>query len=173
MGRRVLADIDWWIVTDGQRDSDHEESEHDHEHNHDEQGNILAVEAHSDGVAGASPHFFIDSTESSPLLPTHQLAALSIAPQTPPRRRHTLEGSSSSLESNPEDADGPVESMRLGMQYLHLGVSDGSPNLPNETLPQILDVPSCSFAEYLEKTATHIADFAVSPLSSYSTQIFN
>jgi hypothetical protein len=108
-----------------------------------------------------------------------QLAALSISPQTPPRRRHALESSSSSLESTPEGPENPVEGLRLDMEYLDLGLSDAVPPLPSvkrgrsETLPS-LSIRTMSFADSLTAVHddSHYADFIVSPLSSH-TPIFN
>lgn len=162
VGRRVLADIEWWIVAEGQRDIEQEDSDNEQGHT------AAAAEDHHDAVvAGAGAHFVAESIEST-LLPTDEFAALSISPQTPPARHHRLEGSSSSLESTPEDAVSSWDGMGLGMDYLE------SPTRRSEDpLPPFLRVRSYSLAEYLEETADQYADFTVSPLASHSPQIFN
>ncbi|KAJ7582965.1 hypothetical protein C8J56DRAFT_1055982 [Mycena floridula] len=177
MSRRVLADIEWWIVAEGQRDLDvergAEEPRQDQDHDLGQVLTTATVTASSNGGGGAvdSGISWLDYFESSPVLYTSQLV-----PQTPPRRGHSLESSTSSLESTPEAAEGPIEGMRRNMQYLDLD-GQGSPRPPlvrrscSETLSPMRD---CSFLDYLSETGpNHYADFAVSPLSSHSPAIFN
>ncbi|KAF5389885.1 hypothetical protein D9757_003633 [Collybiopsis confluens] len=114
--RRVLADIEWWRVTEGQRD--------------------FEAEAEQD-VHGRSPQSptenLMDSLEGlvSPVWPgfSECLPELfTVVPQTPPRRGHRLESSTSSVESTPEPSDDQIEGLRLGLQYVDL---DSDANLPS------------------------------------------
>ncbi|KAF9052173.1 hypothetical protein BDP27DRAFT_1433897 [Rhodocollybia butyracea] len=110
--RRVLADIEWWRVSEGQRD-------------------LEAVEAEEDSSEPSSPRTPENLLEGlvSPAWPGFSEflpEVLTVIPQTPPRRGHRLESSTSSLESTPESSDGPMEGLRLGLQYVSLGPSDAS-----------------------------------------------
>jgi hypothetical protein len=108
-----------------------------------------------------------------------QLTAFATAPQTPPRRRHGLESSSSSLESTPEVSQG-LECVRIGIEYLDLGYQPAVSRLSAickghaETHPSPLLSARGLFEEYPASTdERHYADFAVSPLSSISLGLLN
>jgi len=53
-----------------------------------------------------------------------------VVPQTPPRRTHRLEASTSSVESTPEASEGRIEGLRLGLQSVDLGSSDETAAFP-------------------------------------------
>ncbi|KAF8163614.1 hypothetical protein B0H34DRAFT_795301 [Crassisporium funariophilum] len=189
--RRVLADIEWWRVTDGQCDSGSDQESEDRN-----RGNQVIVPfdvspgsgIHISGVdAGVEypstlplpwiPSLAVEGpTEtSSHALPTEQFSGLSIAPHTPRHRHHNLESSSSSLESTPEAAEIPLEGLGLRMLDMDMGFSEASLTpLPlhrrsrYSALSPVL-ARSFSLPAYLsmkDDRATQYADFAVSPLSS-------
>ncbi|KAK0210956.1 hypothetical protein DFS33DRAFT_1378930 [Desarmillaria ectypa] len=197
IGRRVLADIEWWRVVDGQRDLDAEqESEDANRDQEPDQVPDSVRNAAGDPLMGAEPpryteveRSYISSSWSSTLLGSSEvssifsdLAPLSVAPETP-RRRRGQESSSSSLESTPELPETSVEGLRLDLEYLDLGAHDADlPPYPmsrrarNAVLPSYLTVRSHSFADFLSlhsDSAGQYADFAVSPLSSHSPNFFN
>ncbi|KAJ7087883.1 hypothetical protein C8R44DRAFT_893118 [Mycena epipterygia] len=167
--RRVLADIEWWRVADGQRDvvPEQESGEHDLDPDQeDDQGTEV-------GAAGAerpttpahgSPH--LPGSE----MPIDEMAALSIAPASP--RRHALESSSSSLESTPEAPDVQAEHPHLDLGVLSFGLQDidvPSPTLRRArsgTSPPFLSGRSHSFTDFASSERQY-ADFAMSPLSSH------
>ncbi|PBK97074.1 hypothetical protein ARMGADRAFT_1010582 [Armillaria gallica] len=197
MGRRVLADIEWWRVVDGQRDLDAEQESEDasRDQEPDQLPGSVRITA-GDPLTGAEPPRYTEVERSyvpsswSPFLGSPEvssifsdLAPLSVAPETPRRRRHGQESSSSSLESTPELPETSVEGLRLDLEYLDLGAHDADlPPYPmtrrarNASLPSYLTVRSHSFADFLSlhsDSAGQYADFAVSPLSSYSPNFLN
>ncbi|KAG8217570.1 hypothetical protein J3R82DRAFT_5721 [Butyriboletus roseoflavus] len=114
--RRVLADIEWWRVYDGQCDLDLQDQAHE-----DAQvdggvplGGTVTLSAGGGSLeppqTPLSLHSFaLDSMQS---VPPSALAALSIAPYSPPGSRH---GRDSSLESTPEFPTAPLETVQLGL----------------------------------------------------------
>ncbi|KAL0578675.1 hypothetical protein V5O48_003295 [Marasmius crinis-equi] len=190
--RRVLADIEWWRVTVGQRDLDAEQELEDNNRDQEQVDPAVVqqgVERQERATAGpASPNVLQFSSLSSDgflLSPTEEYGVLAIPPQTPPRR-HSRQTSSSSLESTPEVTEGPVESLRLGIEYLDLGLprSDdtslssswtttatgnegcSSPSArPRALADPLVILQHDAFEEY--------PDFAVSPLSSHTPLMFN
>ncbi|KAK0463930.1 uncharacterized protein EV420DRAFT_1115377 [Desarmillaria tabescens] len=214
IGRRVLADIEWWRVVDGQRDLDAEQESEDA--NRDQESDQVPGSVRNtagDPLTGAEPPRYTEVERSyipsswSPFLGSPEvdtffllvvhgldricqvssifsdLVPLSVAPETPRRRRHGQESSSSSLESTPELPETSVEGLRLDLEYLDLGAHDADlPPYPmtrrarNVGLPSYLTVRSHSFADFLSlhsDSAGQYADFAVSPLSSHSPDFFN
>ncbi|EGO21030.1 hypothetical protein SERLADRAFT_475661 [Serpula lacrymans var. lacrymans S7.9] len=147
--RRVLADIEWWRVADGQLDLDAPHGQEDHPQddaqNHDSV--TLADDVNvPDFSAGGGPdlpqtplmwslHTFDISRSQEYALPTTQFAALSIAPRSPTRRRHGRDSSFSSLESTPEASETPLEAIRLSvldspLAFTHVGVPFAHPPSP-------------------------------------------
>ncbi|KAF9477566.1 hypothetical protein BDN70DRAFT_896439 [Pholiota conissans] len=193
--RRVLADIEWWRVTDGQCDSS---VDHDQEHDDDHRPGIPDVDV-LDVPAGTGIHIAIVdvdgprapaptslpwipapasvSTETAAAYgpPTEQFAGLSITPHTPIRRHHALESSTSSLESTPEATESSVEGLALGLSDLDMSyLEDTLPPLSVQRrnrldmLSPILMRPFTltDCASLVDDHTTQYADFAVSPLSS-------
>ncbi|KDR73642.1 hypothetical protein GALMADRAFT_142105 [Galerina marginata CBS 339.88] len=188
--RRVLADIEWWRVTDGQRESSPDQESEDRN-----RGNVDNVAL--DLSLGAGIHIThvdagVDHPSALPLpwiptsagvsnetsataLPTEQFSELSITPHTPTRRHHALESSSSSLESTPEAPEAPIEGLSLGMSDMDMGFEEASiPPLPMQrrdrfaSLSPIL-MRSFTLADCFslkDDETNQYADFAVSPLSS-------
>ncbi|KAL0946715.1 hypothetical protein HGRIS_012900 [Hohenbuehelia grisea] len=178
--RRVLADIEWWRVADGQRESaadrDHESDDRHPDHTQN-QGPVegsardAGIESPSTLVSWASP--LASPLEPIQMLPFAPFVTLSVSPQTPPRRRHGRESSSSSLESTPE-ADEPIEGLRrnladLDLSYVDSDVLVGLPPSLHRRRPCSLAVRSYSFADFGSSDrdiAGKYADFTVSPLSN-------
>ncbi|KAF8077650.1 hypothetical protein FPV67DRAFT_1443263 [Lyophyllum atratum] len=192
--RRVLADIEWWRVADGQRDADADEESEDR--NRDQtldsslnpglaleellgSTGLLSIEMGAEHSAFAPPA--VGSQELSQVLPTYEFAALSISPQTPPRRQHTRELSASSLDSTPEAAQ------PASFEGLRLSIPDTEPGFREATLPSfpvlrrgagmgcagaappLFALRAHSFTDFVSfksDTASHYADFTVSPLSA-------
>ncbi|KAL0066426.1 hypothetical protein AAF712_006468 [Marasmius tenuissimus] len=190
--RRVLADIEWWRVTVGQRDDlDAEQELEDNNVNQEQVEPAVArsVEQPERATTGLASSNVLQFSSLSPdgflISPTEEYGVLAIPPQTPPRR-HSRQSSSSSLESTPEAAEGPVESLRLGMEYLDLGMprsADLSP-LPNWTTTATRNEGSLSSSDRPRSLAEpfsileldpfqEYADFTVSPLSSHTPMMFN
>ncbi|KAJ7709741.1 hypothetical protein B0H17DRAFT_235688 [Mycena rosella] len=164
--RRVLADIEWWRVADGQRDVVPEQESDDLEEDQEDDmgaGGELGAERPS------TPAQWSQHLPGSPEMPVVEMAALSIAPATP--RRHALESSSSSLESTPETADVQAEHPYLDLGALNFGMQDTDVPSPavrrarSGTSPPLLSTRSHSFADFASHERQY-ADFAVSPLSS-------
>ncbi|KAG6376208.1 hypothetical protein JVT61DRAFT_2183 [Boletus reticuloceps] len=104
--RRVLADIDWWRVHDGQCDLDLQH----HDHARDDAHELDAVVPLGGTVTlsaggGSQMHSFA-------LHPMQYVYpdALSVAPYSPPGSRH---GRDSSVESTPEMPTAPLETVEL------------------------------------------------------------
>ncbi|KAJ4487739.1 hypothetical protein J3R30DRAFT_840474 [Lentinula aciculospora] len=160
--RRVLADIEWWRVTDGQRDWEAEQEDH-------EQSSPRLAENIVDSLEGLVspvwPGFLADLPE-----------LLSIVPQTPPRHGHHLESSTSSVESTPDLLDRSVESLRLGLQYVNLSASDVLLPPAHSGEQATTYMPLSHSHSLMNEAAVPHNDypaFAVSPLSSQSPDFFN
>ncbi|KIM48733.1 hypothetical protein M413DRAFT_59046 [Hebeloma cylindrosporum] len=180
--RRVLADIEWWRVSDGQCDPSADQEQEDRN-----QGaqdlvpldvsmgiHIQTVDAGVERQSPLSLPWISGSTGTTDYtLPTEQFSGLSITPHTPTRRHHALESSSSSLESTPEAAAAPLEGFALGMSDMDMEASFLP--LPSQrhssrfgSLSPMLLRPFAA-GDYLSLKDDHepqYADFAVSPLSS-------
>ncbi|KAE9409463.1 hypothetical protein BT96DRAFT_931662 [Gymnopus androsaceus JB14] len=150
--RRVLADIEWWRVTDGQRDPEAEQDDH-------EQSPQSPAENLLDSLEGLVSPVWPGFSEYSELL--------TIVPQTPPRRAHRLESSTSSVESTPEAREGPVEGLRLSLQSVDLGSTDAVlPPAATSALPR-----SRSFASSSAMPHSDYPNFGAP--SSLSPEFFN
>ncbi|KAG6854589.1 hypothetical protein C0991_004925 [Blastosporella zonata] len=190
--RRVLADIDWWRVTDGQRDPDADEEPEVDNHDQAPDSPSALEELLNTSVlfsAGMSAErimvpLAVGSQESSQALPTNQFAALSISPETPMRSRHARQTSVSSLESTPEAAQpATFEGLRLSVLDADLGASD-LPNFPvlqrgagasSGTATPLFALRGHSFPNFVSfgiDNVAHFADFGVSPLSA-APDLFN
>ncbi|KNZ73770.1 hypothetical protein J132_09672 [Termitomyces sp. J132] len=154
--RRVLADIEWWKVVDGQRDADADQES-------DEPNRDQAPDSPS-GLGSALEELLNTSVlfgagigaEHTLMIPL-AFAALSISPQTPTRRGHTRTSSASSLDSTPEAAQpATFEGLRLSI-----------PDAESETL-ELPNFPILQrdFLSFRNDSVTHYADFSVSPLSA-------
>lgn len=157
--RRVLADIEWWRVSDGQHDLDAAQDQV--EPDQDAQDSVYVSAGGAITLSGSS-----DSPQTPPLilhdLPPidfaqsihmSQFAALSIAPHSPTGRRHGRDSSVSSLESTPEMPEVPLESIRFNM----IDADAGSHNLelPSEfALPPIGVISRPSFALFGLRSCT-------------------
>ncbi|KAH6894977.1 hypothetical protein BKA70DRAFT_1375715 [Coprinopsis sp. MPI-PUGE-AT-0042] len=124
--RRVLADIEWWKVTDGQCESSSVDFDGERLTNDDDENNVASDTIASPALLNVDtgvdrllmPSALWASDDASSDVPTAEFAALSLAPRTPTRRpRRGRQSTSSSLESTPEP---PV----LIIEGLHLGLSD-------------------------------------------------
>ncbi|KAF9469348.1 hypothetical protein BDZ94DRAFT_1244258 [Collybia nuda] len=193
--RRVLADIEWWRVADGQRDSDADQESEDHnrdqnfDHLH---GRGLAVEHLLRSVGGSTADIGVGrpATPPAPVVQTSleafrpfftdEFAALSITPHSPLRRHHSRQSSSSSLESTPEAEEPSFGGLRLNISDADLGFFDAppTPTLANRkrgcraVSAPFLSLRAHSFSDKLS-TPSPYADFTVSPLSSASPLLFN
>ncbi len=189
--RRVLADIEWWRVTEGQCHQSDEDRNRGIQDLvsldmswslgipviHVEGGVVSLPRTTADGqdsnevcIALASfysrPHwlicFFFQTSAFEP--PTEQFSTLAI---TPPRRHDTLESLSSSLESTPETANTSLTfDIEVAFEDAPL------PPLPVQRRSRF-NIPvmkrSFTFADCLSLKDDHpcqYADFATSPLSS-------
>ncbi|CAK5264677.1 unnamed protein product [Mycena citricolor] len=168
--RRVLADLDWWSVTQGQTEPMLPEQEQEEEEDADgsEQDNIPAVTpAGVDlGVEHLDTHdlwisFGLGSSEA----PVAEMAALAIAPTTP--RRHALESSTSSLESTPDSSDAQIEQPFLDAFGLTSpdALAPPSPTLGRARPALLANLRTLSLVD-LATSCERYADFALSPLSS-------
>ncbi|KXN91506.1 hypothetical protein AN958_00768 [Leucoagaricus sp. SymC.cos] len=159
-GRRVLADIDWWRVTEGQCDPNLDDAD---------DGNRVVIGDFptSVDVGVEHPSSLLPLPWTFPVLPTAQFAALSIAPSTPPRH-----GRDSSVESSPEIPQSPLGDTP---SELDMGFFDA----PIPPLPRFRRGPRRTLAPALGRSFTfadthslriespsHYANFAISPLSS-------
>ncbi|KAF7338162.1 hypothetical protein MVEN_02041100 [Mycena venus] len=180
-GRRILADIEWWRVADGQRDvvseQELEEQELDPDQEDDLPPNQVAAVPVPGGAGGElgverlstlahwAPH-----VPGPQEMPVSEMAALSLAPVTP--RRHAHESSSSSLESTPEVSSVQAEHPHLDLGALSFSLQDTDAPVPivtrarSGTLPPLLTVRAHSFADFASHERQY-ADFAMSPLSSH------
>ncbi|KAJ3850750.1 hypothetical protein EV368DRAFT_84223 [Lentinula lateritia] len=162
--RRVLADIEWWRVTDGQRDLETEQHGH-------EQSPPRTAENPMDMLEGLISPLWLGFSEDLPELS-------SIVLQTPPRRGHRHESSSSSVQSTSETSEGAVEDLRLGLQYMDLSASDVilPPVHSNERATAFTYSPfsrSRSFVSASDIPRYDYSDFAGLPFSSQSPDIFD
>lgn len=143
--RRVLADIEWWRVSDGQRDLDAAQDQAEPDQDVQDSvyvsagGAITLSGSHSPQTPPLVLHDLppIDFAQS---IPMSQFAALSIAPHSPIGRRRGRDSSVSSLESTPEMPEAPLESIRFSM----IDADAGSHNLglPSEFALPPTDVDS-------------------------------
>ncbi|KAJ7172319.1 hypothetical protein C8R46DRAFT_143968 [Mycena filopes] len=171
--RRVLADIEWWKVSDGQRGDvvlEQEQELDEHDLAQDQEDDDLVPNGPGGQLGAERPATPVPWVQHNPgalEMPVAEMAALSIAPTTP--RRHALESSSSSLESTPEVSDAQAEHPYLDLGALTFGLQDTE--VPSSsvitrarsgTLPP-LPLRAHSFADF---TSHQYADFAMSPLSS-------
>lgn len=172
--RRVLADIEWWKVTDGQCDTNvDQESEDSTRDDEDNVAGTIAVSTEL-GVEHHSTQILLSISMSSPEdIPTDEFAALSITPHTPTRRQFTAESSSSSLESSPVSTVIALDAPRITLSDMDFGLFDGSLLPPTVQRSHRYSAPgltrSYTFANCLslqEEHASYYADFNVSPLSS-------
>ncbi|KAF7363582.1 hypothetical protein MSAN_01014900 [Mycena sanguinolenta] len=178
-GRRILADIEWWRVADGQRDVVSEQELEEQDLDPDQEDDLLPnqvaavpVPNGADGELGvdtASPlAHWVPHVPGTQEMPVVEMAALSIAPATP--RRHALESSTSSLESTPEASNVQAEHPYLDLGALSLNLQDTVVPGPVSTRQRrvtfpLLSVRAHSFAD-LASHERQYADFAMSPLSS-------
>ncbi|KAJ7219429.1 hypothetical protein GGX14DRAFT_592135 [Mycena pura] len=179
--RRVLADIEWWRVADGQRDlvPEQEQEEPDRDPDQEVEDDLLpdqvaAVPAPhgARGDRGVEHPLMLAHLSllelGSPEMPIAEMAALSIAPVTP--RRHALESSTSSLESTPGASHVQAEHPFLDWDALNVGLHHTEVPAPvlrrarSDTSPILLS--QRSFAAAFTSYERQYADFGISPLSS-------
>ncbi|PPQ63291.1 hypothetical protein CVT24_006816 [Panaeolus cyanescens] len=183
--RRVLADLEWWTVTDGQcsPSADQESDESIHVapelvvHVDFAQGlDVTRVDTSVDYLSSSwdsTPHFLVGTNDET--VPTEQLSSLTLTPQTPPQRFRALDSAASSLESSPEpffgslptDIDG-LSDFEQGFAAAPLSLLPTQRRVPSRNLPTIL-TRSFTFADCFSLKADYpkqYADFATSPLSS-------
>ncbi|KIJ17470.1 hypothetical protein PAXINDRAFT_154734 [Paxillus involutus ATCC 200175] len=120
IGRRVLADIEWWRVYDGQCDYDLQDQAQDEPQTQDvsdlSAGSVVILSA---GGASLEPpqtpplslHSFSLDLQSVSM---NEFAALSIAPYSPSSRRHGRDSSFSSQESLSELITAPLDPIHFG-----------------------------------------------------------
>ncbi|PPQ87996.1 hypothetical protein CVT25_001075 [Psilocybe cyanescens] len=188
--RRVLADIEWWRVTEGQREASPDQESEDR--NRGNQDTVAFDVSFGAGIHIAYADAGVDHPSPLPLpripaaaivsdetpagaVPTERFAGLSITPHTPTRRHRTLESPSSSLESTPEAAVTPLEGLLLGLSDMDVGFTEASlfplplhkRNHHSALAPILMRpfAPKGSLSLQDDETAKY-ADFAVSPLSS-------
>lgn len=200
--RRVLADIEWWRVSGGQRDL--ESDDRVDGALGDVIGNGIGIPATPEQESSVerpttpspwatsnseevnahtifTPPFDLranPSCQASHVLPIPSFAALGIAPQTPPRRGHGSESSTSSVESSPEWVGPSLEGLRRGFADLSLGYPESN---EKNSLPRfqrrgpIPPLRSLSFgdASFFNEPIGQYADFSVSPLSSSALDFLN
>lgn len=186
--RRVLADIEWWRVTVGQRDLEAEQELEDNNRDQDQVDPAMVqpgegqVGRNNAGHALSSVLQFSSlSSDGFSISPIDEYGVLAIPPQTPPRR-HSREGSVSSLESTSEVV-GPVESLRVGIEDIDLSHSHSGQMSPpttwstRDTFDAPLSSRPCSLADPLAifqlDASEDYADFTISPLSSHTPTMFN
>ncbi|KAG6910281.1 hypothetical protein DXG01_011678 [Tephrocybe rancida] len=186
--RRVLADIEWWRVVDGQRDPDADEDSEDH--NRDQApdspsgpglalGELLSTSVLFSAGMGVEHSTMVPlavgSQETSQVLPTNEFAALSISPQTPTRSQHTRNSSGSSLESTPEAAQpATFEGLRLSIADTELPlptfpILQRSTGASSGSATPLFALRGHSFSDFVSfgsDTVGQFADFTVSPLSA-------
>lgn len=187
--RRVLADIEWWKVTDGQCDTnvdqESEDSTRDDEDNVAGAGTItlsteLGVEHHSTqipwilSIPMSSPEVCVhrstcpfasaDSSFSRQDIPTDEFAALSITPHTPTRRQFTAESASSSLESSPASTSIAFDAPRITLSDMDFGLFEGSLLPPTVQRSHRHSAPvlmrSYTFADCLSLQDEHTSHYA-------------
>ncbi|KAF5373953.1 hypothetical protein D9758_000716 [Tetrapyrgos nigripes] len=179
VSRRVLADITWWTIMDGQRDLEAEQELEDANDPPRNEGLVGGVGFTSPSEAGGPETLAWSSFLStmSEDIPLHHLSAV---PRTPPRRGHSLESSTSSLESTPEaPAEGPLKGIRLGIEYLDI-ISEGLPlsrvsrNTHTENSRSLNATQRRSLVDlFSAPPSADYADYVVSPHSSHSPHFCN
>lgn len=189
--RRVLADLEWWKVVDGQHDAEAAQElgvERELDQGQDAEAPSVNSQLSPVEVVGVErpstpPTWMFESFPDMEGLPTSQFAALSIAPRTPPRltrsRTHTLESSSSSLESTPEAMERPLECISFAILDSDIGFADADapPALPPFSLACTHGCPpfptrshSFDFSALLNDSAGRFADIG---FTSHDQNIFN
>ncbi|GLB34646.1 hypothetical protein LshimejAT787_0202110 [Lyophyllum shimeji] len=197
--RRVLADIEWWRVADGQRDLDADREPEDRNRDQtlespvspglaleDLLGSVGLLRVGMGAEHSAVTPLVVGSQESSQAPPTHEFAALSISPQTPLRRNREV--STGSLDSTPEAAElASFDGLRLSIPDVEEGfqeaaipafpvlLRDAGASCTGATAP-LFALRAHSFTDFMSfknDTASHYADFTVSPLSSAPPHLFN
>ncbi|PFH51740.1 hypothetical protein AMATHDRAFT_46907 [Amanita thiersii Skay4041] len=184
--RRVLADIEWWRVADGQlvdlgsdvgRRTLEVLTPRDQERRtgHEQQGSAptASAEPEYDYTPWLSSPLFTATEDASPL-PTDQFAALSISPHTPTPE---LDSASSSLLSSPESALSPLEDLSLDIPVRKVTSPSRrrkrvvtAPVFPSKK-QLIDDFLFCDVNGY--QPFGPYADFSISPLSSHSPMLLN
>ncbi|KAF8212066.1 hypothetical protein K438DRAFT_1957845 [Mycena galopus ATCC 62051] len=165
--RRVLADIQWWRVADGQRDVVSEQELEEQDLDPDQEDDFPPDQVAAVPVPGGAG---VERPSTPALVPGHEMpvaemAALSIAPATP--RRHALESSTSSLESTPETSHVQAEHPYLDLGALNFSDAPAPvvTRARSGTVPSLLSMRAHSFADFASYERQY-ADFAMSPLSS-------
>ncbi|KAF7975828.1 hypothetical protein HWV62_8381 [Athelia sp. TMB] len=157
--RRVLADLEWWRIVDGQHDD--QTAQQDAEEGDQEQTRDRRAEAPASAV---TPSVWVSDSDLELSAPTQEFTALSITPVTPPRlgRRHTSMFESSppsSLESTPETDEG----VRFSLLDLDSGFCElprFSLALPQPPLP-LMRARTFDFSALLNESADRFADIGV------------
>ncbi|KAG6900659.1 hypothetical protein C0993_005892 [Termitomyces sp. T159_Od127] len=182
--RRVLADIEWWRVTDGQCEADIDQESNRDQAPDSPSGPGSALEEllstsvlFSTGI-GADHSIMVPLAvgpdESAQAFPINEFAALSISPQTPTRRGHTRTSSVSSMDPTPEATQpATFDGLRLSMPDIDLDPSE-LPIFPvlrlgagSSAMASPLYGHGHSFLDVLSFGSDNFgcyADFSVSPL---------
>ncbi|THH13861.1 hypothetical protein EW146_g6410 [Bondarzewia mesenterica] len=159
--RRVLADIDWWRVSEGQHDVNAgvNEAEEREVHEHTAEVVLGALVGHAVIASEAvlqrttTPVVPPDAALGTALVeelsqthpPSRQFAALAISPRTPVRR-HASESSTSSVESTQESPLTPRESLSFDdLGFADLGMDVSSDHMHHFSFATL---QSLSFAQY-------------------------
>ncbi|KAF8634087.1 hypothetical protein AX15_001089 [Amanita polypyramis BW_CC] len=191
--RRVLADIDWWRVADGQRlDPGNGEDQAEGVRHHDRRGPIpperpgsvvaLSLEQENATLSWSSTDlpFMTNSFEEPPSPPTDQFAELSIVPRTPTQAHddddNDDDSAPSSLLATPEPIFLSLEGTTLGCDVSRAPSSKQKRNR-SVTMPafptkkKLFD--DLLFNDFGDFSVAPYADFTISPLSSHSRLLLN
>ncbi|KIL70004.1 hypothetical protein M378DRAFT_176047 [Amanita muscaria Koide BX008] len=189
--RRVLADIEWWRVADGQRlDHGTDDYQVDEDRNTDQRGHL--PEQSGSSVVATAPTFseglsltwspsdalLITTSllEEPPTPPTDQFAELSIRPSTPDSDDN--DSTSSSPLATPESVFLPLDSLTLHYGKPRSPVSDHRRDRRRVTLP-VFPTKTNLYDDLLfndigdGNPLNPYADFSISPLSSHSPLFLN
>ncbi|KAF9532230.1 hypothetical protein CPB83DRAFT_665981 [Crepidotus variabilis] len=187
--RRVLADIEWWRVTEGQCDPSTDQELEDHARGTQDLVHLdmslsvdVPISSVEDGVEHPlsllSPQDFTEAAIPFDINtiepPTDQFSALAITPTTPTRSHHSRESSSSSLKCTPKPSDTRLD---FGHVFSDLAVCFPDILAPPPALQRRCPSSfvssaikrSFTFADCLSLKNDHpnqYADFSTSPLSS-------
>jgi hypothetical protein len=185
--RRVLADLEWWRVVDGQHDTEAEQETVEREQDQGQDGEAPSGNSQSlvedAGVERPSTPLAWTFENSADLdvraltvalslsawltflcvthqgLPTSQFAALSIAPRTPPRlaRRHTH-----SLEWSPSSLESTPEAIERPIECIRFAMLDSDIGFADADAPPALPPFSlaCTLAGPPFPICTHSFDFS-------------
>ncbi|KZP12557.1 hypothetical protein FIBSPDRAFT_961260 [Athelia psychrophila] len=163
--RRVLADLEWWRVVDGQHDDQTAERGAEAVEGGQEQEQSAEAPA-----SAPAPAVWVLDSDFERLPPTHQLEtlSLSIAPPVTPRRlgrRHTSMFDSasppSSLESTPEsDESAHARFSTLDADWGLCDLPRFSLALPHPPLP-LMRAHTFDFSALLNESADRFADIGV------------